>query len=239
MWLKKIVGKISPKKKKSSTQDEDNVKKMSLFLFGVYIVIYFFFVGKDAIPPGVGLEKKDWLSFLGSYLSFAGTLFVCYITLSQNKVFMQRAEEQKREDRFNKIQPILSVEVTTKDKSRMGCEEDLKKDEDLILKEFTFSIKNLGAFPALHVRVFNDYLLPALAPGETLKFVCGYDIKTTVQIPSNNITIQLPSGCSGVEPPIDLSIEYYDVDGHSMVQRFHWEQYRTKELYVLFEKQKL
>ena len=57
-------------------------------------------------------------------------------------------------------------------------------------------------------------------------------------IPSNLFSLQLPSGCSGEKPPTDLSIEYFDLDGHSMVQRFHRDQYQNKELYVLLEKEK-
>ena len=40
----------------------------------VYIIIYLFFCVKGVIPCGDGLDKTDWLSFLGAYLSFFGTV---------------------------------------------------------------------------------------------------------------------------------------------------------------------
>jgi len=43
-------------------------------LVGTYICIYLSFKGNGFITSGVNLEKKDWLSFLGAYLAFAGTI---------------------------------------------------------------------------------------------------------------------------------------------------------------------
>ena len=37
-----------------------------------YVIIYLCFKGNGILTAGINLEKHDWLSFLGTYLSFAG-----------------------------------------------------------------------------------------------------------------------------------------------------------------------
>lgn len=45
----------------------------------VYVIIYLVFKENGIFPVGTGLEKSDWLSFLGAYLSFIGTVIVSLI----------------------------------------------------------------------------------------------------------------------------------------------------------------
>ena len=51
-----------------------------------YLLTYFCFCGKGWIPAGVGLSKGDWLSFLGAYLSFFGTVAVSIIAVMQTSI---------------------------------------------------------------------------------------------------------------------------------------------------------
>lgn len=241
MWFKKIVDKFRNKKKKQVLPEEINVNKLCFWFVVVYIAIYLFFLFVPAfLPAGEGLAKRDWLSFLGSYLSFSGTLFVCYITLLQNKIFVQRSEDQKKEDRFIQIQPIFSLEVKTQNIARFDSVENLKKYEELKLKQFFFTLRNFGAFPALHIRIFDEYIVPSLSPDETFEFTCVYNLQSMgCKISGYDIMLNLPVGSSGETPPQNVVVEYYDVDGNAMAQKFVWSNYRNKELYVLLQKEKM
>lgn len=50
----------------------------------VYVIIYLVFKENGIFPVGTGLEKSDWLSFLGAYLSFIGTVIVSLIAIFQS-----------------------------------------------------------------------------------------------------------------------------------------------------------
>lgn len=231
--------KKKKKKKNDSIEEDPHLFKLVYFFFGGYLLIYVFFLSDGIFPAGPGLEKKDWLSFLGNYLSFAATFFVCAFSLYQNIMFRLRSEKQQKENRFNQIQPIFSIEITTNDRQRFGCEEDHIKDSKLVLKEFRFKIKNLGTFPALHIRIFDFYFLPVLGPGETTEFSFGYNIKTHVRVSSCDILCPLSVGDSEEKPPANMNVEYYDVDGNSMFQGFQLFDYRDRDLYLLTKKDKL
>lgn len=50
-----------------------------------YLVIYILFFAQIGLPPGEGLSNKDWLSFLGGYMSFAGSLIMSIMVYRQEK----------------------------------------------------------------------------------------------------------------------------------------------------------
>ncbi len=52
---------------------------------GIYLVIWLWFIIDGFIPTGNGIEKRDWLAFSGSYLSFLGTIALGALALWQNK----------------------------------------------------------------------------------------------------------------------------------------------------------
>ena len=49
----------------------------------IYIIVYLAFRWNGILPAGTDLEKSDWLSFLGAYLSFVGTVIVSMIAIFQ------------------------------------------------------------------------------------------------------------------------------------------------------------
>ena len=49
----------------------------------IYIIVYLAFRWNGILPTGIDLEKSDWLSFLGAYLSFVGTVIVSMIAIFQ------------------------------------------------------------------------------------------------------------------------------------------------------------
>ena len=73
----------------------------------VYIFVYFSFSGEGVIPVGVGLNKNDWLSFLGAYLSFIGTIAVSTVAMVQSYHFTEREDARRKAERHDNIQPIF------------------------------------------------------------------------------------------------------------------------------------
>ena len=60
----------------------------------VYILIYLVFRGNGIFPVGANLEKSDWLSFLGAYLSFIGTVIVSMIAIFQSRYYSELNEKK-------------------------------------------------------------------------------------------------------------------------------------------------
>ena len=75
-----------------------------LVLFGFfvfYLLIWLFFLFCNTIPSGKGLNKSDWLAFFGSYLGFAGTFALGFVTIFQN--IKQREDNEKSENRMAEL----------------------------------------------------------------------------------------------------------------------------------------
>lgn len=73
----------------------------------VYVIIYLVFKENGIFPVGTGLEKSDWLSFLGAYLSFIGTVIVSLIAIFQSIYYSELNERKDAENRKKEIQPIF------------------------------------------------------------------------------------------------------------------------------------
>ncbi len=58
-----------------------------LILILSYVLIYCIFKGDGYLSTGIDLEKKDWLAFLGSYLSMAATTILGISTIIQSENF--------------------------------------------------------------------------------------------------------------------------------------------------------
>lgn len=67
----------------------NKIIKVIFVLLIIYIATWMFFVSDGCIPTGINLDKKDWLSFWGEFLGFAGTALLGYVALLQTK----RADE--------------------------------------------------------------------------------------------------------------------------------------------------
>ena len=53
------------------------------------------FRGNGIFPVGADLEKSDWLSFLGAYLSFIGTVIVSMIAIFHSRYYSELNESKK------------------------------------------------------------------------------------------------------------------------------------------------
>lgn len=71
-----------------------------LFIFIIaifsYLAIYFFFISDGFIPNGSGLSKKEWLAFLGSFLSLLGTVLITLLLFQQSKNHRNAELEKSR-----------------------------------------------------------------------------------------------------------------------------------------------
>ena len=83
---------------------------MLLVIVG-FIVIYFIFKGKGLIPEGINLERRDWLAFVGGYLSFAGTLCVSVISILQTDYYNRKESESEKKQREETITPRFSLSL--------------------------------------------------------------------------------------------------------------------------------
>ena len=67
----------------------------------IYFLIWCWFITDGHISTGSGLTKADWLSFLGGFLAFVGTVFLGVVAFWQNK------EANKETQRANEINEKL------------------------------------------------------------------------------------------------------------------------------------
>lgn len=67
-----------------------------LILVLSYVMIWKIFACEVGFSPGPSLERRDWLSFLGSYLSFAGSLLMSFIIYKQERKLANLTFEQQK-----------------------------------------------------------------------------------------------------------------------------------------------
>ena len=89
----------------------------------IYIIVYLAFRWNGILPTGIDLEKSDWLSFLGAYLSFVGTVIVSMIAIFQSRYYSEIAEKKDAASRKKDIQPIFSVNIVAIDVQLNGTAE--------------------------------------------------------------------------------------------------------------------
>lgn len=77
----------------------------------LYLAIWTWFSSNGKIPNGSGLDKSDWLQFLGGFLGFLGTTFLGIITLLQtNHISKQKIlSEYRTQAHVIKGSPVLIV----------------------------------------------------------------------------------------------------------------------------------
>lgn len=127
----------------------------------IYIIVYLAFRWNGILPAGTDLEKSDWLSFLGAYLSFVGTVIVSMIAIFQSRYYSELAEKKDAASRKKDIQPIFSVNIVAIDVQLDGTAEAFSlsgKGKNPVHKNVKISVENVNRFPIKHVIVFNKYV---------------------------------------------------------------------------------
>lgn len=209
----------------------------ALIATAVYILLYLFFMWDGPFPIGKGLDKSDWLSFFGAYLSFVGTTIVSLIAILQSE-FYNTAENQRRmEDRRKEIQPIFSVRIKEMNTSPPGTIEAISVYSTIDAtrhRNISLAIENAGTFPATHVIVFDKYLQPVLNSKESLNICCAYwDTDDAKEYPNKVTVLSDEFERDEKGRPKWFNINYEDVDGNAMFQTFELKDFDGTFYYSL------
>ena len=190
----------------------------------VYIIIYLFFCVKGVIPSGDGLDKTDWLSFLGAYLSFFGTIIVSLTIFWHTNYVTKQSEEKTATERKKRIQPVFSIKIGSqntimeKRSSFVDTGNKPERPSNVIIK-----IENANEFPITNVIVFDKYITPLLKTKEEISVHCTYSDPTDTYKFYDSIAVinetDYEKDSSGL--PKRFNINYDDVDGNAMYQSFN------------------
>ena len=202
----------------------------------LYVGIYFLFFTKGIIPPGVGLEKTDWLSFLGAYLSFYGTFVVSLTIFWHTNYVAKKSEEKNAAERKKRIQPVFSINIRSRniamEKHSSFANIGNKSDRPSNVK---IEIENANEYPITNVVVFDKYITPLLKVGEKKTIECTYSDPTNTYTFPKFVAIINESDYekdnNGL--PKWFNINYEDVDGNAMYQTFELKHFDETEYYSL------
>lgn len=201
---------------------------MLLILAGlifIYCLIYLYFKGNGWFSVGVNLEKADWLSFFGNYLSFSGTILVSAIALFQSKYYAKANKEENKANRIEEIQPILSIIITERNSQVKGTAVPFTVDNPrpkINHRNFTLGLENVGLYPVKHVIVFDRYLFHLLKCNCYQEIQVAYEDSPDCAYKSKSLLIIKQSNYErdDRELPKKFTIVYEDIDGSNMSQIF-------------------
>ena len=206
----------------------------ALIIIG-YLVIYLLFRGTGIIFVGVDLNKDDWLSFLGAYLSFTGTVAVALVASLQTRYHSKRDERRRILERSKQIQPIFSVNIVSIDTQIDGTVEAANpyKNSQIQHRNVKISIENVNPYPITHLIVFEKYQAPLLKSNEVRYIQCAYsdsiDAQKWGERLGDRLIVLNESDFERNEQgiPLSFNINYEDIDGATMYQTFNlknWEE---------------
>ena len=211
---------------------------LTVILIIGYVVIYLCFKGEGFIYVGDDLEKKDWLSFLGAYLSFAGTVIVSLIALFQSRFFVENDKAKLLYDRKKELQPIFSVTIENINSQIPGTAEVFSlydKSTNPKHKNVVISVENVNKYPVRNVIIFDKYLWQLLKSNDKQTIYVAYsdspDIKSWKEklIEINKSEYE----CTQEGIPKWFNIVYDDIDGNEMFQTFELKEYDGEKYYSL------
>ncbi len=202
----------------------------------LYVGIYFLFFSKGIIPPGVELAKTDWLSFLGAYLSFYGTVVVSLTIFWHTNYVAKQSAEKTAAERKRRIQPVFSIEISSQNTVmeqnssfvKMGNKSDRPPN-------VTIKIENANEYPITNVIIFDKYIIPLLKPGEEKYIYCTYSDPTNTYTFYDSVAvineIDYEKDISGL--PKWFNVNYDDIDGNAMFQTFELKHFDETDYYSL------
>lgn len=234
------------KKKKKSNVGKyiKAVIYLSVILIIAYIVIYLCFKGNGIFSTGIDLEKRDWLSFLGAYLSFGGTIIVSTIAIFQSIYYTKSSKEENNYKRMLEVQPIFSVEIAEMDTMIVGYAEAVSlysQPASPRHKNFTLRIENVGSYPIKNVIIFDKYLFQLMKCNEEHLIQVAYEDSPDYNHKSKELIRILQSDYERAnnELPKYFNINYEDVDGNDMFQTFELKEFDGVFYYSLTQTTKL
>ena len=186
-------------------------------------VIYYIFSQTSIIPAGLRLTRADWLSFIGDYLSFAGTAVVSIIALWQTYHYNERADKQRAEDRWKSIQPVFSVEIS----KRNSPIPNAKIFSTAKHNNVAIQIKNVVDNPIKHVSIFDEYRRALFTKEDSpITCYCAYENSPDAKLGGDVIVLtekSYPKDANGL--PELIQICYEDIDGNYLAQSFKTEKF--------------
>lgn len=207
-----------------------------LLCIAIYVCIYFCFTTKGFIPTGVGLTKNDWLSFLGAYLSFFGTVLVSLTVFWHTNYVTAQSEKRILQERKKHIQPVFSIKISTQNTvmeittSFVDFSKKPPRPSNVIIK-----IENANEFPITNIIMFDKYISPLLKPCVEKEVLCTYVDPTNTYKFYDSIAVineeDYKKDSSGL--PMWFKISYDDVDGNSMYQIFKLKTFDGTQYYSL------
>lgn len=211
-----------------------------IFLLICYVIVYFCFKDSGFIPSGEGLDKKDWLAFLGSYLSFSGTILVSLIAVLQTYYYAKRDNEDKKTERKRQIKPVFSVDIVSVNEQIPGTAEAFNMYQQVTIpkhENVQLKIENVSAYPIRHIIIFNKYLWQMLKPNEAKTFCVAYSNSIDAQKYNKGL---IPILENEFEPnenriPTWFNINYEDIDGNDLYQTFELKLFEDTIYYSLKE----
>ena len=235
------------KKKKTKTS---NKQRSFLFQFkwwiiipiivltATYVIIYLCFLGKGLLPAGEELEKKDWLAFLGGYLSFAGTLLISAITILQTNFYNKKDKDRTEQERKKAIQPLFSINIAAINSSVSGevyVFNPNKPDSFPTHENITIEIENVGEHPIRNVIVFNEYLWQMLKPNDKKQIQVAYSDSPDIEHSKEHLIQLFETEHERTEHKIPkrFGINYEDIDGNEMYQLFELKEFDGTMYYSL------
>ena len=209
-----------------------------LFFAFLYTIIYISFAGNGFIPTGVLLDKSDWLSFLGSYLSFAATTIISGIAIFQTYYYTNLSKKESIEKRTKEIQPIFSITIEAMNTAPAGIAISFNPSNLGSLhkhKNFTLKIENVSLYPIKHVIIFDKYIVQLLKSNESYTLQGAYEDSADHSYQSSNLLRILQSEYARSQEglPRFFNICYEDVDGNDMIQSFRLNTFDGINYYEL------
>ena len=160
------------KNKKQRTKESFLKEYKWIFIFSIiiltvtYCLIYQYFSGNYFNSFGQGLDKKDWISFFGSYISFAGTLFISLIAILQTDFFTKQQIVREAKFRKRNIQPIFSIDLSMKTEQQVHCDSGSFPSNPH--KYSYIKIKNVNDYPIRNLIIFDKYFCQLQEPNQPL-----------------------------------------------------------------------
>jgi hypothetical protein len=209
-------------------------------LVGIYICVYFLFQGKGFFSARVDLEKRDWLSFLGAYLGFVGTILVSIVATLQTKYFAEIEKDKARENHKKEIQPIFSIIIEGVNRQVAGTAECFNMYDSSTFpkhENVTISVENVSNYPILNVIIFDKYLFQLLKPNEKKTIQVAYSDSPDVQKWKGHLIEIFESDYerTGDGIPKGFTINYEDINGNEMYQTFGLKLFDETTYYSLDE----
>ncbi len=203
----------------------------------IYFLIYLVFKGNGIFLAGTDLEKSDWLSFLGAYLSFIGTIIVSMIAIFQSRYYSELNEKKDALSRKKEIQPIFSIKIVAIDIQLDGTAEAFSvsdRSKNPIHKNVKISVENVNRFPIKHVIIFDKYITPLMKCNEVQFVHCAYYDSDDAKKWTNMLAVltdDYTRNNQGI--PEWFNINYEDVDGNEMYQSFELRDFDGTLYYSL------